>query len=52
MAMTMAENRMLNHAVRALQIICALIVIGTDGYGTKYYCNLHFRHAFGSNFIV
>jgi hypothetical protein len=52
MAVTMAENRMLNLALRALQAICALVVMGTDGYGTKYYCNFHFRHAFSSNPIV
>ena len=35
MAVTMAENRMLNLTLRALQVICAIVVMGTDGYGTE-----------------
>jgi hypothetical protein len=34
MAVIMTENRMLNLALRALQVICAIVVMGTDGYGT------------------
>ncbi|KAF2023621.1 hypothetical protein EK21DRAFT_80456 [Setomelanomma holmii] len=37
MAVTMAENRMLNLVLRALQVICALIVMGTDGYAIDVY---------------
>nr|QCC62993.1 MARVEL domain containing protein [Phoma sp.] len=33
----MAENRTLNLALRALQVICALIVMGTDGYAINVY---------------
>lgn len=35
MAVTIAENKMLHPALRALQLIFAIIVIGTDGYGTE-----------------
>ncbi|KIN03139.1 hypothetical protein OIDMADRAFT_102886 [Oidiodendron maius Zn] len=32
MAMNMAENKTLDYALRALQLIFAIIVMGTDGY--------------------
>jgi hypothetical protein len=35
MAIFSADNRPLNLAVRALQIVLAIIVIGTVGYGTE-----------------
>jgi hypothetical protein len=35
MAVAMAEDKMLNLVLRTLQLICAIIVMGTDGYGTK-----------------
>jgi hypothetical protein len=35
MAGTLAANYMLNLALRALQLICAIVVIGTDSYGTQ-----------------
>jgi len=35
MAIAVVENRMINLALRALQLICAIIVMGTDGYGTE-----------------
>jgi len=34
MAMNMAENKTL-YVLRALQLIFAIIVMGTDGYGTQ-----------------
>jgi hypothetical protein len=33
MAMEIAANRTVHFALRALQLIFAIIVIGTDGYG-------------------
>lgn len=33
MAVNMQENKMLNYILRALQLIFAFIVMGTDGYG-------------------
>jgi len=35
MAMNMAENKALDYALRALQLIFAIIVMGTDGYGVQ-----------------
>lgn len=35
MAVNMTENKTLNYALRALQLISAIIVMGTDGYGTQ-----------------
>ncbi|KAH8648212.1 marvel domain-containing protein [Tricladium varicosporioides] len=32
MAMNMADNKTLNHTLRALQFIFAIIIMGTDGY--------------------
>jgi hypothetical protein len=40
---TMAANYMLNLALRALQLICAIVVMGTDGYGTEKKYNLRFE---------
>ncbi|KAF1847213.1 uncharacterized protein K460DRAFT_55530 [Cucurbitaria berberidis CBS 394.84] len=37
MAVTMAENKMLNYALRALQLIFAIIVMGTGGYAIHVY---------------
>jgi hypothetical protein len=35
MAIFSADNRPLNLVVRALQIVLAIVVIGTVGYGTE-----------------
>lgn len=35
MAIKMAENKTLDYVLRALQFIFAIIIIGTDGYGTQ-----------------
>jgi hypothetical protein len=35
MAINMAENKALDYALRALQLIFAIIVMGTDGYGVQ-----------------
>lgn len=35
MAMNMAANKTVGFALRALQLIFAIIVMGTDGYGTE-----------------
>jgi hypothetical protein len=34
-AMNMAENKTLEYALRTLQLIFAIIVMGTDGDGTQ-----------------
>jgi hypothetical protein len=34
MAVTMTENKMFHLVLRALQIVFAVIVMGTTGYGT------------------
>jgi hypothetical protein len=35
MAINMAENRTVDFALRALQLIFAIIIMGTDGYGME-----------------
>jgi hypothetical protein len=35
MAMNIVANRTVDFALRALQFIFAIIVMGTDGYGTE-----------------
>jgi hypothetical protein len=35
MAMNIAANRTVDFALRPLQLIFAIIVMGTDGYGTE-----------------
>ncbi|KAF2259638.1 hypothetical protein CC78DRAFT_475027 [Lojkania enalia] len=37
MAVAMAENKMLNAALRTMQVIFAIIVLGTDGYAIHAY---------------
>lgn len=34
MALNMAESKPLDYALRALQLIFAIIIMGADGYGT------------------
>ena len=36
MAVKIAANRTVDIALRALQLIFAIIVMGTDGYGMEY----------------
>lgn len=40
MAVNMSENKTLDYALRALQVIFAIIIMGTDGYGTQNQCIL------------
>jgi hypothetical protein len=35
MAVIMVEIKMLHPALRVLQLIFAIVVLGTDGYGTR-----------------
>lgn len=35
MAVKMAENKTLDYVLRALQLVFAIIVMGTDGYGMQ-----------------
>ncbi len=41
----MAENKPLNYIVRGLQLLFAIIVMGTDGYGTHRQPTLSRRSA-------
>jgi hypothetical protein len=52
MAVIMVEIKMLHPALRVLQLIFAIIVMGTDGYGTENECKLRNRRTVESDPII
>jgi hypothetical protein len=52
MAVIMVEIKMLHPALRVLQLIFAITVMGTDGYGTENECKLRYRRTVESDPII
>jgi hypothetical protein len=52
MAIPISENKMFHPALRALQILFAIIVMGTVGYGTSTIYKIPYSLNISSNVIV
>ena len=52
MTITSAENKTFNYVLRAVQVIFAIIVMGTDGYGMQHWYILLYGQTIDSDSIA